>query len=385
MESFPLLLLTPRVRLVTDRDTGKLKGFGFCEFMDLATAESAKRNLNGREYNGRTLRVDLAEDSGAGGGGGGKKTDRTDPSTSGAAAVPIGYDSPLGAAPASAAAQQMAAAGMSGMDAVTAKLAEMSPAQLFNVMNQLRSLIQQNHGQARQLLAQNPQLTLALFQAQLTLGMTKPPSPATTNGGSGGGNGVNVGGASMGAAIGQVPLGAGVGGGPMPGVMPPGPGQQPSGSHHHQGMIHANHQQQMGHPGMHGGMQQQQHLRPAPPPQGMQWGYGGGMQQQQQQPQLRPGGGMGVGMGPGSGAMGGGMAPLPPPGMMPPQQHGGGAGPSQMAPPQMGGGVTSQQMDQQQVLLQQVMTMTPEQISLLPPDQRQQVELLRQLAGQQMR
>ena len=25
---------------MTDRETGKLKGFGFCEFMDLATAES---------------------------------------------------------------------------------------------------------------------------------------------------------------------------------------------------------------------------------------------------------------------------------------------------------------------------------------------------------
>ena len=45
-------LLVPN-RLMTDRETGKLKGFGFCEFMDLAVAESAKRNLNGREYNGR--------------------------------------------------------------------------------------------------------------------------------------------------------------------------------------------------------------------------------------------------------------------------------------------------------------------------------------------
>ena len=34
-------------RLVTDRETGRLKGFGFCEYNDLATAESAKRNLNG--------------------------------------------------------------------------------------------------------------------------------------------------------------------------------------------------------------------------------------------------------------------------------------------------------------------------------------------------
>ena len=50
---------------MTDRDTGKLKGYGFCEFMDLAVAESAKRNLNGREYNGRQLRVDFAGDGDA--------------------------------------------------------------------------------------------------------------------------------------------------------------------------------------------------------------------------------------------------------------------------------------------------------------------------------
>jgi hypothetical protein len=40
-------------------------------------------------------------------------------------------------------------------------------------------------------------------------------------------------------------------------------------------------------------------------------------------------------------------------------------------------------VDQQQQLLQQVISMTPEQMALLPPDQRQQVEMLRQLAVQQ--
>ena len=46
---------------MTDRDTGKLKGYGFAEFMDLATAQSAKRNLNGRDYNGRALRVEFQD------------------------------------------------------------------------------------------------------------------------------------------------------------------------------------------------------------------------------------------------------------------------------------------------------------------------------------
>lgn len=44
-----------------DRDTGKPKGYGFCEFRDAETASSAMRNLNGRDMNGRALRVDYAE------------------------------------------------------------------------------------------------------------------------------------------------------------------------------------------------------------------------------------------------------------------------------------------------------------------------------------
>lgn len=49
------------VRFVVAKDTGKAKGYGFVEFPDLATAESAVRNLNGRDLAGRQLRVDFAE------------------------------------------------------------------------------------------------------------------------------------------------------------------------------------------------------------------------------------------------------------------------------------------------------------------------------------
>ncbi len=48
------------LRLVFDRDTGKPKGYGFCEYKDQETAVSAMRNLNNYELNGRTLRVDSA-------------------------------------------------------------------------------------------------------------------------------------------------------------------------------------------------------------------------------------------------------------------------------------------------------------------------------------
>ena len=47
-------------RLVYDRESGKPKGYGFCEYKDLETAQSAMRNLNGVELHGRNLRVDSA-------------------------------------------------------------------------------------------------------------------------------------------------------------------------------------------------------------------------------------------------------------------------------------------------------------------------------------
>lgn len=47
-------------KLVFDRETGKPKGYGFCEYKDQETALSAMRNLNGYEIGGRSLRVDNA-------------------------------------------------------------------------------------------------------------------------------------------------------------------------------------------------------------------------------------------------------------------------------------------------------------------------------------
>lgn len=48
-------------RLVFDRESGKPKGYGFCEYRDQETALSAMRNLNNYDFNGRPLRVDFAD------------------------------------------------------------------------------------------------------------------------------------------------------------------------------------------------------------------------------------------------------------------------------------------------------------------------------------
>ena len=57
---YPYSALLVSFKLVYDRETGKPKGYGFCEYKDQETALSAMRNLNGYEIAGRTLRVDNA-------------------------------------------------------------------------------------------------------------------------------------------------------------------------------------------------------------------------------------------------------------------------------------------------------------------------------------
>ncbi|KAH9329640.1 hypothetical protein KI387_001748 [Taxus chinensis] len=54
-------------------------------------------------------------------------------------------------------------------------LAGMSKNQLYDVMSQMKALIEQNQQQARQILVANPMLTKSLFQAQIMLGMVRPP------------------------------------------------------------------------------------------------------------------------------------------------------------------------------------------------------------------
>ena len=59
-----------KVALINDRDTGQPRGFGFVE-MSNADAQKAMQSLNGRDFGGRPLKVNEAQDKPRGGGGGG--------------------------------------------------------------------------------------------------------------------------------------------------------------------------------------------------------------------------------------------------------------------------------------------------------------------------
>jgi RNA recognition motif-containing protein len=57
--------------VVTDRDTGQSRGFGFVEMASAEEAAKAVDKFNGQQVDGRTLKVEIANAKGAGGGAGG--------------------------------------------------------------------------------------------------------------------------------------------------------------------------------------------------------------------------------------------------------------------------------------------------------------------------
>ncbi|KAF8308983.1 hypothetical protein DL93DRAFT_2086333 [Clavulina sp. PMI_390] len=144
-------------RLVFDRESGKPKGFGFCEYYDHESAKSAVRNLNGHDVKGRPLRIDLADSDPL---LEGKTTHRGELDDSKPVnTLPPGVPVPPGS---------------SALDAITHVLATMQPSQLMDVMGHMKSFVLSNPEQARQLLQTQPQLSYALFQAMVMNNIVDP-------------------------------------------------------------------------------------------------------------------------------------------------------------------------------------------------------------------
>lgn len=62
-------------KVITDRDTGRSRGFGFVTYQESGDAQQAMEEMNGTQLDGRTLTVNEANDrrgGGSRGGGGGR-------------------------------------------------------------------------------------------------------------------------------------------------------------------------------------------------------------------------------------------------------------------------------------------------------------------------
>eukprot|EP01135_Chromosphaera_perkinsii_P004297 Nk52_evm9s276 gene=Nk52_evmTU9s276 len=162
-------------RLVFDRETGKPKGFGFCEYHDAETALSAMRNLSNYEISGRNLRLDFAEvdkvAGGAGGGGGGfQAPEGLQDGMSGAVSGPGVAGRGAGGEITFAPMLDPAAT----PDAIAATIKSMSHADLYDFLKQLKQMTLVNMEESRALLSKNPQLAFACLQAQLQLQLVEP-------------------------------------------------------------------------------------------------------------------------------------------------------------------------------------------------------------------
>ena len=60
------------VSIITDRETGRPRGFAFIEMEDASAAQDAIRALDGSDLGGRAIKVNEAQDRRGGGGGGGR-------------------------------------------------------------------------------------------------------------------------------------------------------------------------------------------------------------------------------------------------------------------------------------------------------------------------
>ena len=138
------------IRLVTDRDSGKRKGFGFVEFNTSAGAAMAVRNFNDFEVRGRSMRVSLAEQD--------TRTSEPAPSRKrkvggGPPAVPMLPPSLDGA-----------------------QIMKLSDAQLWEIVSQMKGVIEQDAEQAFSMLVASPAVGLAILKAQYRLGMVTAES-----------------------------------------------------------------------------------------------------------------------------------------------------------------------------------------------------------------
>ncbi|KAG8471140.1 hypothetical protein KFE25_009561 [Diacronema lutheri] len=146
------------LRVVTDPETGRLKGYGFCEYRNTETALSAARNLHELEFNGRPLRVSL--------------TDGVAQQVAGGGAPSNLVDAPRHA--------------MLAQTQISQVVLAMTPEQLADLLMSARTYVGQEPHHAHELLSKCPPLAHALVQAlnrvNAILSLQSPQQQAAASG-----------------------------------------------------------------------------------------------------------------------------------------------------------------------------------------------------------
>ncbi len=146
-----------KVRLVTDVETGKPRGFAFVEFEDPQAALSAIRNMNEYELNGRRLRVNFSNSSHLE-----------------ALAGKLGMDlSQTQRSSGSSGSNATQHAHGAGTNAVADSLKSMSKGEMYDVVEKMKEIADRDPDEARRLLAGHPQLPEAMLFIMSKLDMVQ--------------------------------------------------------------------------------------------------------------------------------------------------------------------------------------------------------------------
>ncbi|KAJ8102156.1 hypothetical protein POJ06DRAFT_248935 [Lipomyces tetrasporus] len=141
-------------RFVFDKETGRPKGYGFVEYHDAETAASAVRNLNNYELSNRALRVDFSHESSIGP----NVLTSNKPRAQDATLPPL----PIGTVP---------APNLATPDAISNTLSSFTAPQMLSILQELKTVVATNPAKARELLKVSPQLSYAVVQGMLLMGL----------------------------------------------------------------------------------------------------------------------------------------------------------------------------------------------------------------------
>ena len=154
-----------KIRMVTDSDTGKPRGFAFVEYEDPQAALSAIRNLNGYELNGRQIRVNFSNSSHL-------ET----------LAGKLGMDMQGATSHKSNTSNQPQQSFIDdgGAQAVADALKSLTKSEMYDVISQLKAVADRDPDEARRLLCAHPQLPEAVLYLMSKLDMVQTSLPAST-------------------------------------------------------------------------------------------------------------------------------------------------------------------------------------------------------------